>query len=147
MARAITSSGGWARNAAPMVEMNTTPLIDIMLVLLIMFIITVPTQTHQVEVALPRQGKPPPPDWVRPLRNDLSMSANGQLSWNEHAISDGQLASLLAEVADLPKPPEVHFRPDSAARFERVDQVLAIAARSGASTFGFVGNEQYNQVF
>jgi len=147
MAQAASSSNGWGREAAPMAEMNTTPLIDVMLVLLIMFIITVPTQTHQVEVALPQQGKPPPPDWVRPLRNDLFMAANGRLSWNEHAISDGQLAGLLAEVADSPKPPEVHFRPDAAARFERVDQVLAIAARSGAKTFGFAGNEQYNQVF
>lgn len=146
MAQAISSSNGWVREATPMVEMNTTPLIDVMLVLLIMFIITVPSQTHQVEVALP-QAAPPPPDWIRPVRNDLTMSAGGQLSWNQQSISDGQLVGLLGAVADSPRPPEVHFRPDSAARFERVDQVLAIAARSGATTFGFAGNEQYRDSF
>src|SRR4029450_5111803 len=100
----------------------------------------------QVEVALP-QTKPPPPEWIQPLRNDLLMSASGNLSWNQHAITDGQLAGLLAEVAASPRPPEVHFKPDAAARFERVDQVLAIAAKSGASTFGFAGNEQYRDSF
>jgi len=145
MVQAISSPFGSvssARDALPMSEMNTTPLIDVMLVLLIMFIITVPMQTHQVEVALP-QPKAIPEDWIRPLRNDLVMTANGSLSWNDRTINDSQLEALLVSVAHSPKPPEVHFRPDAAARFERVDEVLAIAAKSGASTFGFVGNEQY----
>ena len=146
MVQAASSSGGWVREATPMSEMNTTPLIDVMLVLLIMFIITVPSQTHQVEVALPKAA-PPPPDWIQPLRNDLVLAADGQLSWNQHAISDAQLTALLGAVAESPKPPEVHFRPNAAARFERVDQVLAIAARSGATTFGFAGNEQYRDSF
>lgn len=146
MAYAAASSNGWVREAAPMAEMNTTPLIDVMLVLLIMFIITVPMQTHEVEVALPKTT-PPPPEWIQPLRNDLTMSAGGNLSWNNRAVTDGQLAGLLAAVAASPKPPEVHFRPDAAARYERVDQVLAIAARSGATTFGFAGNEQYRDSF
>ena len=148
MARAFSSafgSAGGARDALPMAEMNTTPLIDVMLVLLIMFIITVPIQSHQVEVALP-QPREIPEDWIKPLRNDLVMSANGSLSWNDRTINDSQLAALLAAVAESPRPPEVHFRPDAAARFERVDEVLAIAARSGASTFGFVGNEQYRDM-
>jgi len=143
MAQAMASSSGWVPEPAPMVEMNTTPLIDVMLVLLIMFIITVPSQTDQVEVALPQKGGV----IVERLRNDLGLSADGKLSWNGQAISDGQLAGALADVAASPTPPEVHFRPDAAARFERVDQVLAIAARSGASTFGFAGNEQYPDVF
>jgi biopolymer transport protein ExbD len=142
----MATSSSWAREAAPMAEMNTTPLIDVMLVLLIMFIITVPSQSHQVEVALPRAA-PLPPDWIQPLRNDLALSAGGDLSWNRHAITDAQLVGLLGAVAAAPKPPEVHFRPDASARFERVDEVLAIAARSGASTFGFVGNEQYRDSF
>ena len=145
MAQSMTSSS-WVREATPMVEMNTTPLIDVMLVLLIMFIITVPSQTHQVEVALPKSA-PPPPNWVHPLRNDLTLSEDGLLSWNRHHISDAQLVVLLDEVTDADRPPEVHFRPDAAARFERVDQILAIASRSGASTFGFVGNEQYGGIF
>ncbi len=152
MAQAITSSGaqGGRRyktpEIQPMAEMNTTPLIDVMLVLLIMFIITVPMQSHQVEVALP-QPREIPDDWVRPLRNELAMSARGDLRWNDRPVSDAQLTALLADVAARAKPPEVHFRPDAAARYARVDQVLAIAARSGASTFGFVGNEQYSQTF
>ncbi len=146
MAQAITSSeflGGGryrTREVMPMAEMNTTPLIDVMLVLLIMFIITVPMQSHQVEVALP-QPKPGPV--IEKLRNDLGMSADGTLSWNGQTISDDQLAGALAQIAASPEPPEVHFRPDASVRYERVDQVLAIAAHSGASTFGFAGNEQY----
>ena len=150
MAQAISSSevlGGGRyriREIPPMAEMNTTPLIDVMLVLLIMFIITVPMQSHQVEVALPQ---PVEGVVIERLRNDLGMSADGKLSWNGQTITDAQLASALAEVAASREPPEVHFRPDAAARYQRVDQVLAIAARSGASTFGFAGNEQYRDIF
>ena len=130
----------------PMAELNTTPLIDVMLVLLIMFIITIPTQTHQVGLDLPRIA-PPPPDMVRPLRNELILSRDGALAWNGQSVSDSQLAALLADVATRPIPPEVHFRPDGAARYERVDEVLAIAARSGTTAFGFVGNEKYQHSF
>ena len=134
-----------ARDAVPMAEMNTTPLIDVMLVLLIMFIITVPTQTHQVEMDLP--GGPPPPVKIERLKNELRLSAAGQLSWNAEPISDAQLAAALGEVTRYADQPEVHFRPDPAARYQRVDEVLGIAARSGARHFGFAGNEQYQQVF
>lgn len=129
----------------PMSEMNTTPLIDVMLVLLIMFIITVPMQTHQVEMQLP--GGTPPPVIIERAKNQLGLSAAGQLSWNGQAISDAQLAGALGQVAGMAEQPEVHFRPDAAARYERVDEVLAIAAKSGADRFGFAGNEQYAQVF
>ncbi len=148
MARAVTSSGivggqYQARDAMPMAEMNTTPLIDVMLVLLIMFIITVPMQTDNVPVDLPRPGTSV---IVEKVRNNLGLSPDGILSWNGQAISDAQLAGALADIAASPAPPEVHFKPDAAARYERVDQVLAIAARSGASTFGFSGNEQYRDI-
>lgn len=141
------ASGGGryrTRDLPPMAEMNTTPLIDVMLVLLIMFIITVPMQSHQVVVALPKAA---PGIVIDRVRNDLGMSASGQLNWNGQAINDAQLADALAEIATSPMPPEVHFRPDSAARYQRVDQVLAIAAHSGASTFGFAGNEKYQDSF
>jgi len=149
MARTVTSSlafGGMnGREAAPMGEINTTPLIDVMLVLLVMIIITVPPQSHKVGVDLPQT--PPHPEWVRPLSNDLRMTRGGDLSWNGQPINDPQLAALLADVAARPKPPEVHFRPDAAARYERVDQVLAIAARTEVKTFGFTDNEQYRDSF
>jgi biopolymer transport protein ExbD len=144
MAQAISSSFGRAGvtpDSPPMSEMNTTPLIDVMLVLLIMFIITVPMQTHQVEVALP--GGPPPKIIVERLKNELRLSAGGQLSWNGQPITDAQLTGALDQVAAMADQPEVHFRPDAASRYERVDEVLGIAAQSGAARFGFVGNEQY----
>ncbi len=150
MTQAITSSamlGGGryrTRDVQPMMDINTTPLIDVMLVLLIMFIITIPTQTHEVEVALPRPGVTVE---INPLKNDLRLSVAGVVSWNGEAISDSQLAAALAEVAASLEPPEVHFRPDAAVRYERVDEVLAIAARSGATSFGFAGNEQYRDSF
>ena len=129
----------------PMSEMNTTPLIDVMLVLLIMFIITVPVQSHQVKMDLPNGD--PPPVKIERLKNDLTLSAAGQLSWNASPISDEQLAATLGAVARYEDQPEVHFRPDAAARYQRVDQVLGIAAKSGAERFGFVGNERYDKVF
>jgi len=148
MARTITSSfpfgavgsGDLKRDLLPMVEINTTPLIDIMLVLLIMFIITVPPQTHHVGVNIPPPG---PTIIVHRLSNDLSLAADGRLSWNGEAISDGQLAGVLSGIAAMREPPEVHFRPDAAVPYQRVDQVLAIASKYGPSNFGFVGNEQY----
>ena len=146
---AISLGGNEARrhlagDITPMGEMNTTPLIDVMLVLLIMFIITVPTQSHQVEMALPA---PVPIAQIDRLKNDLVMSADGHLSWNGRAISDRQLVATMRQVASYDPEPEVHFRPDAAARYDRVDEVLAIAARSGAQSFGFVGNEKYRNEF
>ncbi|HYC95596.1 MAG TPA: biopolymer transporter ExbD [Sphingomicrobium sp.] len=124
----------------PMSELNTTPLIDVMLVLLIMFIITVPTQSHEVEMALPKPGTTVE---VKLLKNELGLSAAGQLSWNDKPINDAQLAGALKAIASMDQQPEVHFTPDAAARYQRVDEVLGIAARSGADRFGFAGNEQY----
>jgi len=149
MAQAISSSlspalGGGANDVPPMMEINTTPLIDVMLVLLIMFIITVPMQTHQIEQQLPKPGTSLE---INRLKNEVGLSAAGQLSWNEKAITDRELAGALAAIAGMDEQPEVHFRPNEAARYERVDQVLGIAAKSGADRFGFVGNEKYDGVF
>ena len=124
----------------PMSEMNTTPLIDVMLVLLIMFIITVPMQSHQVEMDLP--SSKPPPVKIERLKNELGLSASGQLIRIRRIC-----ATASGSIAGMSEQPEVHFRPEAAARYERVDQILGIAARSGTSRFGFVGNEQYERVF
>ena len=150
MAQSLSSSAGNGSrfhkvgDIKPMGEMNTTPLIDVMLVLLIMFIITVPMQTHKVDMALPG---PPQTIEIHRVKNELLLSADGRLSWNGQAISDAQLAATMHNIASYDPEPEVHFRPDSAARFERVDEVLGIAARSGAESFGFVGNEKYQNEF
>lgn len=142
---AFTATIAPAGDIVPMSEMNTTPLIDVMLVLLIMFIVTVPMQTHVVEVALP-QTKENSSIPIR-LKNDLVMDREGRLTFNAVAVSDARLAILLGDIGARTVQPEVHFRPDAAARYERVDQVLAIAAKSGATAFGFVGNEQYENIF
>lgn len=121
MAQSLSSSAGSGPrfhkvgDIKPMGEMNTTPLIDVMLVLLMMFIITVPMQTHKVDMALP--GPPPPVEQINRLKNELRLSADGRLSWNGKAISDAQLSATMRQVASYDPEPEVHFRPDSAARY------------------------------
>lgn len=144
MATAALTSSNKARSQDPMVELNTTPLIDIMLVLLIMFIITIPPQSHQVAVKLPAATAGL---FVAKLKNEVGLDVNGQARWNGTAVSDDQLRALLGEAAAMATQPEIHFRPDPAARYERVDAVMAIAAKSGVSHFGFVGNEGYRDIF
>ena len=131
------------REPQPMLEMNMTPLIDVLLVLIIMFIITVPIQTNAVKIDLP--GKPVtglPPD---PVRNLLTISPDGVARWNGTAADDATLmATLRASVAMRPQP-ELHLGPDGQARYERVDEVLAMTKRAEITRMGFVGNEAYGQ--
>ncbi len=129
-------------NAAPMADMNTTPLIDVMLVLLIMFIITIPMQTHKVGVDLP-QGNVPPMTDMNPIRNKLVVSADGAILWNGLAIDRLTLRQYLAASLRMPVEPELQFQPDAAARYVIVDEVLADIRRSGVTNLGFVGNERY----
>ena len=128
----------------PMLELNTTPLIDVMLVLLVMLIITIPSQTHKVPLDLP--GKTVDVQ-INPLRNLLTLDRQGIARWNGRTLDDRQLAALLRDVAAMDRPAEVHFEPDAAARYERVDGVLALASRSGVGTLGFVGNHRYRDSF
>ena len=133
------------RSEAVMGEMNTTPLIDVMLVLLIMFIITVPVQTHSVDLDLPN-GSPPnvPQDNVR---NMVTIAPDDQYRWNGYRVSDEDMRALLVAAATNPARPELHLRPDEFARYERVDQLLAEAKRAGTTKLGFVGNEQHQTAF
>ena len=126
-----------------MVEMNTTPLIDVMLVLLIMFIITIPAQTDAVKVDIPNGPTP----IVRSISNELALTADGQAYWNGWAIDDRMLRSALARSATMDPAPELHFRPDAATSYARVDQVLAMTAQAKVGKFGFVGNQQYRDAF
>ena len=128
----------------PMIELNTTPLIDVMLVLLVMLIITIPAQTHKVPLALPGIVDLPP---TNALRNALTVDQRGVTRWNGQAVDDATLGALLRGVAAMKQPAEVHFEPDAAARYERVDTVLALASKSGVETLGFVGNERYQDSF
>ncbi len=128
--------------AQPMMDINTTPLIDVMLVLLIMFIITIPLQTHAVKIDLP--GKPPV-DWkdINPIRNTLTITTAGAVLWNGKALSDDQLQTNLAASQTLAKIPELHLKPEAQARYQRVDEVLAMTKRARVAKMGFVGNEAY----
>jgi len=130
----------------PMMEMNTTPLIDVMLVLLIMFIITIPIQTHAVKVDLP-QNSPSSAPPVEPQKNKLYIDANGNVFWNSVQIDDVTLRQYLDASLQVSPEPELHFQPDPNARYDVVDRVLAIVKRANVTKLGFVGNEQYRNDF
>ena len=139
------SAGG--AEGEPMMDMNTTPLIDVMLVLLIMFIITIPIQTHAVKVDLPindpNQVKPP----VDPKKNKIVIQPDGVILWNGGAVDEVTLQQYLLATKAVNPEPELHFQPDPAARYEKVDKVLAVIKRSEISKLGFIGNEQYRNDF
>ena len=129
----------------PMIDMNMTPLIDVLLVLLIMFIITIPVATHSVDIDLP-QGNPPPQDiQIDPVKNKLVLTATDQILWNAEAVNQGQLVTILAETTTMAVEPELQFEPEALASYELSARVLQIIKQSGVTKFGFVGNEKYRQ--
>ena len=117
-------------------EINMIPLIDVMLVLLIVFMITVPVMKHAVDVALPQASSQVSQD--KPDTIKLSVSAEGQFHWNDKAVSDAELQALLTEAATAEPQPELHIRGDKAVRYERVAQAMAAAQRAGIKQLGFV---------
>jgi len=126
-----------------MVEMNTTPLIDVMLVLLVMLIVTIPIQTHAVKLDLPINNPPPPQD-VMPEIVNLEIDFDGTPIWNGTPVSSmAQLDRYFQESAAKPTQPEVHLRPNRLAKYDAVAKTLAHAQRLGVTKIGFVGNEQY----
>ena len=137
-------SGGQL-DGEPMLDMNMTPLIDVLLVLLIMFIITIPVATHSVDIDLP-QGDPPPQDIIiDPVKNKLVLTAADQILWNADTITPGQLRTLLAETTQMQTEPELQFEPEAQASYDLSAKVLQIIKASGVTKFGFVGNEKYRQ--
>ena len=139
-------SGGTAEGE-PMIDMNMTPLIDVLLVLLIMFIITIPIQTHAVKLDLPvnQQNQPPPP--IDPVKNKVVINAQDQVLWNGAPVSMQQLRAYLDTTQQMNPIPELHLQPDATARYETVDNVLAVTKRAHVQKMGFVGNEYYMNVF
>ena len=123
----------------PMSELNTTPLIDVMLVLLIMLIVTIPIQSHRVPVDLPTNGP------VVPLaeRNILLVDRQGQMFWNGSPIGMPALADVLDRIGGMPQQPELQLNLDPELRYERVDEVLALIKRANITAMGIVGNERY----
>ena len=123
-------------------EINMTPLVDVMLVLLIIFIITVPVMKHAVNIDLPRASSKPQdtkPETVR-----LSVDAQGTYYWNEERIADKDLSGKLGMAARKEPQPELHIRGDKAVRYERVAEALAAAQRSGMRKIGFVSEPKAN---
>jgi biopolymer transport protein ExbD len=135
-------SGG-KLDGQPMMDMNMTPLIDVLLVLLIMFIITIPVATHSVDIDLP-QGNPPPQDIVvDPVKNKLVLTQADQILWNGTPVDSGQLVTLLSETTRMSVEPELQFEPEPMASYDISAKVLQIIKTSGVTKFGFVGNEKY----
>ena len=124
----------------PMIEMNTTPLIDVMLVLLIMFITTIPIQTHSAKLDLPSCAECPK---VNALKNEIVITRSDAILWNGQPISEAGLRYDLRWTQQMKPMPELHLRPAPDARYEAVDQVLAIIKGERVEKFGFVGNEAY----
>ena len=128
-----------------MVEMNTTPLIDVMLVLLTLLIITLPIQTHAVKLDMPKPVENPPPPLVAPI--ELVIDFEGQILWNGQPITRETLDSYFVSEAqqELPMQPEIHLNPDLLAKYDTVAIVLADAQRLGITKIGFSNTSQYGQ--
>jgi len=126
-----------------MIEMNTTPLIDVMLVLIIMFIITIPVQTHAVKMNMPvNSNSAPPPKPPEIVRIDVDF--DGTIGWNGELVNGrGDLQARLYRISLLPDQPEVHLRPNKLVTYKHVAMVMAEAQRLGVSKIGIVGNEQF----
>ena len=123
-------------------EMNTTPLIDVMLVLLIMLIITIPIQTHAVKLNMPTAGGAAPTELPKVV--EVAVSATGTITWDGTAITDrGELESRIIEAAKIDPQPEVHLRPDRSAKYEVVAMVMASSQKLGLTKLGLTGNEQF----
>ena len=140
MAMAAASAEG-----EPMMDINTTPLIDVMLVLLIMFIITIPIQTHAVKLDLPINDPNARPPEVLPTVNLLEIDFLNDIYWNKQKVTIPTLRYYLRTSAETVPEPELHLKPDALARYEAVDQVMAVAQQAGVTKMGFVGNEVYAQ--
>ena len=135
-------SGSGTQDPDVMVDINTTPLIDVMLVLLIMLIITIPIQTHAVKLNMP-VGTPPPP-LVPPEVVTIEIDFDGTLIWNGRVVPDRQeLEGRLRAAAEMPEQPEVHLRPNKLVKYESVAMVMASAQRLGLKKIGLIGNEQF----
>ncbi|MEO0062583.1 MAG: Biopolymer transport protein ExbD [Pseudomonadota bacterium] len=137
----MAMSGG-KDDGSPMMEMNTTPLIDVMLVLLIMFIITIPVATHSVDIDLPTPSNAPTNN-IDPVKNKIVLNPAGQILWNGTAIDQSQLVANLQQTLTMAVEPELQFEPEGNASYDLSAKVVNIIKASGVTKFGFVGNEKY----
>ena len=117
-------------------EINTTPLVDVMLVLLIIFIMTIPVMNHAVKLDLPRAASQP--DDVKPETINLAIDADGKVFWNNEQLDESQLATRIADAAKVTPQPELHLRADRTTPYEKVAQVMSAAQSGGLTKMGFV---------
>lgn len=133
---------GGGKEDEPMMEINTTPLIDVMLVLLVMLIITIPIQTQAVKLDMPQNSAAQPPE--KPEVVDLELDFDGTVFWNGVAVPNTALLDEYLKAAAAQDPqPEIHLKPNRLVKYDYVAKVLAAAQRLGVTRIGFVGNEQY----
>jgi biopolymer transport protein ExbD len=121
---------------APMSEINTTPLVDVMLVLLIIFMITAPLLTHAVKIDLPKASSQLNQD--KPENISLALKADGQLYWNDQPLPDAELPARLSDAAARQPQPELHLRADRETRYQKIAEVMSAAREAGVQKMGFV---------
>ena len=139
---AMNVGSGGAKEPEVMIDINTTPLIDVMLVLLVMLIITIPIQLHSVNLNMPI-GTPPPP-LEEPVVITVDVDFDGTIYWNGEILENkAALDERLTAAAAMPVQPEVHLRPNKLAEYRDVAMVMAAAQRIGVTKLGLVGNEQF----
>ena len=125
-----------------MMDINTTPLIDVMLVLLIMLIITIPVQLHSINLDMPTGN--PPPVTKKPTTVRIEIDTRNVVRWNDKTLSDrAELDALLQQASQQQPQPEIHIKPQGKAKYEAVAGVLASAQRNGLTKLGIVGSEQF----
>jgi biopolymer transport protein ExbD len=139
MAMTVGTSG--AGDPDVMVDINTTPLIDVMLVLLIMLIITIPIQTHAVKLNMPVGNPPPPPE--PPVVVQIDVDFDGTILWNGEQVDRPTLDAKFRGAAALPVQPEFHLRPNKLVTYKHVAHVMAAAQRLGITKIGLIGAEQF----
>jgi len=134
-------SGNEGGDPEVVVDMNTTPLIDVMLVLLVMLIITIPIQTHAVKLDLPTGNPPPPPE--PPVVDTVDVDFDGTILWNDEVVDRQGLDARIVTAAVEPIQPELHLRPNKLVTYKYVAAVMADAQRLGLTKLSLVGNEQF----
>ena len=138
----MAMSGG-KDDGSPMMEMNMTPLIDVLLVLLIVFIMSIPVATHSVDIDLPSPSPLDNPPPVDPIKNKIVLTPGNEILWNGTPINQGELVANLQTSLSYSVEPELQFEPEAMASYELSAKVLNMIKASGVTKFGFVGNEKY----
>ena len=137
------SMGSSQADGEVLVDINTTPLIDVMLVLLTLLILTLPIQTHAVKLDMPRPNQAPPA--TEPVVVALGIDFDGSISWNGEKVDRAALDTKLYDASHQPTPPEIQIDPNRLAKYDSVAMVLADAQHLGVTHIGFTGIDQYNQ--